>query len=280
MGSIIVLSKGGFLCELTQNCSSFHFKLTSMRCTGTTKEGDQCKRNALTGHECCHLHVICQGSKRDGDPCKAKAVKHLNYLYCREDHDPRNKRSTDPKDFRIDGLCHSKRDAVLEYRDGKDAYTGHALEGIQGMDLDHTVELHIIRDAFDAILKHGMNFEEKKRELLDFTKGSVVNEDSNLNFTSKPINEWKFKAFDKFQKDYRRGTGRQEEEGLFPYLQDEYKLKVTNCKRKFERSISKRIQKEVKTSYQNIIWAFEDEQPLHAEMMEKLYASLASMKLH
>ena len=213
-----------------------------MQCTGTTKAGQQCRKKALDGRDRCHWHIKCQGFRRNGVRCDARAEEELNYLYCREDHDPNNNRSTDTKKFRIDGLRHSKHDAVLEWRNRKDAYTGRTLKSMKGTELDHVVELHIVRDAFDAIPKHGMNFERNKNELMEFTRESVVNENSNLNFTSKGINEWKFKAFDKFQKDYRRDTGKQADEGLFPYLQDEYSLKtVGGEKKRFSRNISQRI---------------------------------------
>ena len=280
---MIVLSKVGFLCEVANfPILDLHSILVylNMKCTGTTKAGLQCQKNALRGRDFCHLHIKCQGICRDGGRCNARAVKDLDYLYCREDHVPTNNQSSDPKMFRIDGLRHSKRDAVLEWRGRKDAYTEHTLESIEGLELDHVVELHIVRDAYDAIPKHGMDFEKNKKELMEFTRDSVVNEESNLNFTSKRINEWKFKAFYEFQKDYRSDTGKKAEEGLFPYLEDGYNLKTAGGKKKrFSRNKSRRIQTEVKKSFQYIISVFEDDQPLHGHMMDKLDASLAAMRL-
>jgi hypothetical protein len=147
------------------------------------------------------------------------------------------------------------------------------------MELDHVVELHVVRDVIDSIPKHGMSFEKNKKQLLQFVRDSVVNEDFNLNFTTKDINLMKFKAFDAFQEDYRQGIGRQVEQGLFPYLEDTHNSRRLGQRRCFSRKISGNIQREVKNSLQEISNAFEEEQPLHGITIDKLYKLETAMRL-
>lgn len=219
-----------------------------------------------------HEYFICQGLKKGGDThCQARAKKEFDWVYCRIAHVPN---STKPEVFRIEGLRSLKTEAVLDYRSRKDAYTGCAVTSIKGKELDHVVELHTVRDAFDAISKHGMNFEKNKKHLLEFVRDNVVNEDFNLNFTTKEINLMKFKALDAFQEDYRQGIGRQVEQGLFPYLEDEY------VEGKFHPEILANIQREFKSAMESTISAFQEEQPLHGYMMQNLQDMLTAMKLN
>lgn len=210
----------------------------------------------------------------------ARAKQELGWMYCRKDHDPANVRSTDTKQFRIGNLRSLQSDTVLEWRQGKDSYTGRSVSlEDKELQLDHVVELHIVRDAFDAIHKHGMDFERKRVNLLKFTRDWVVNEEFNLNFTDKDINLIKFKAFSSFQQDYNT-TGRRIDQGVFPYVVDEYYSRSQECrKRRFSRKISGNITREVKHSFDSIYSAFEIEQPLHDFMMEKLKETETAMRL-
>lgn len=206
----------------------------------------------------------------------------MGWLYCKY-HDPNFVNSTDPSVFRILDLRASKSSVVQEYRDGKDAYTGRSIKlRTPNTELDHVVELHIVRDAIDAIPKQGMNFAKNKKLLIDFTKRNVVNEVFNLNFTTKENNKLTFEAFDAFQKDYRQDTGKQVSQGLFPYLADAYYCSQAKKKLRFERSTSSRIQEEVKQSFYGIIDALEEEgeeQPLHGFLMNRLQNELTAMRL-
>ena len=269
-----------------------------MRCCGITKAGSPCRSYPLFGRDHCKWHgPFCQGTCRDGRHCGSLAKPEFDWLYCRVDHVPCNTRSTDPQVFRIGSLRNLRSDAVLEWRDGKDAYTGDQIKSIKGKDLDHVVEIHVVRDAFDAIPKHGMNFETNKKNLLEFAQSSAVNENFNLNFTSKDINQIKFRSFQAFQEDYRKGTVEQAQ-GLFPYLEGEFHcseastagslnvndlfLPIKSCNaepRKFSRKVSANIQREVKTSFDDVVSAFEEEQPLHGHMKEKLDDIKTAMRL-
>lgn len=241
-----------------------------MRCCGITKAGNPCRSYPLSGRDHCKWHgPICKGTCRNKKPCGSLAKPEFDWLYCRADHVPSNIRSTDPNVFRIDSLRNLRGDAVLEWRDGKDAYTGDRIESIQGKELDHVVEIHVVRDAFDAIPRHGTNFETNKKNLLEFAQKNVVNENFNLNFTGKDINFIKFKSFQAFQEDYRDPTV-QQAEGLFPYLKNEFHSTNAEHPKKFSRAVSANIQREVKKSFDDVISAFEEEQPLHGYIKEKL----------
>jgi hypothetical protein len=243
-----------------------------MRCNGITKYDQPCKNSALPHRSHCQWHgPICQGIKKGDDtPCRARAKNEFDWVYCCKAHVPN---STKPEVFRIEGLRALKTEVVLEYRSREDAYTGCVVTSVKGKELDHVVELHTVRDDFDAIPKHGMSFEKNKKQLLEFVRDSVVNEDFNLNFTTKDINLMKFKAFDAFQEDYRQGIGRQVQQGLFPYLEDEYDGRFT-------RKISGNIQIEVKSAMESILSAFEEEQPLHGYMVQNLQDRLTAMRLN
>jgi hypothetical protein len=138
-----------------------------------------------------------------------------------------------------------------------------------------------VTDAIDAIPKQGIQFERRKRLLIDFTKNSVVNEEFNLNFTTKKINVVKNKAFLAFQEDYRQGTGKQVEEGLLPYLADVYSIhhESRRVSGRFSRPTSYRIQQEVKLSFDEMMTRFELDRPLHGYMMETLTDIESAMKL-
>lgn len=198
-------------------------------------------------------------------------------------HDASKNKCTSTKELRIDFLGTSKHNAVLEWRSRRDAYTGEAIidTSMEGMELDHVVELHVVRDAIDAIPKQGIQFERRKRLLIDFTKNSVVNEEFNLNFTTKKINVVKNKAFLAFQEDYRQGTGKQVEEGLLPYLADVYSIhhESRRVSGRFSRPTSYRIQQEVKLSFDEMMTRFELDRPLHGYMMETLTDIESAMKL-
>ena len=132
-----------------------------VKCSGTNRFGDPCGCFAIHGLPHCQWHgPICQGTSRNGEPCKASAKKELGWQYCRH-HDPNTsipKTETDTTEFRIKNLCSLKSNAVLEWRGGRDAYTGRAVRSIGEKELDHVVELHVVWDALDSIRVQGMGF--------------------------------------------------------------------------------------------------------------------------
>lgn len=68
-------------------------------------------------------------------------------------------------------------------------------------DLDHTLELHVVRDANDQISPTGVNTRARKEKLREDLK-EIVNGVENLNFTTPEVNQTKFEGTYKFQEDY------------------------------------------------------------------------------
>jgi hypothetical protein len=248
----------------------------SLQCHAIAKSTKrQCRKTQLKGHDCCHLHVQCQGTKRDGAPCHSRALAKHDYSYCEHHCKPLG---TDPAVLRIEGLHRDKKHAVLEYRDNKDAYRDLNLRGggmicdVERRELDHVVELHIVRDAFDAIKPQGTDFARRQEELLEDLR-DIVNKVENLNITAKEINQSKFKAFWNFQVDYNRDQGLQRKHGLIPYLDQVTEGKLT-------RGVSRRIGKEVVASYESIRDGLQDEKNEHEQVIERLHNNIVvAMKL-
>jgi hypothetical protein len=147
-------------------------------------------------------NVKCQGVTNGDKPvlCRARAVKEFGYLYCRADHDPRLPTSTPTAVFRLDDLKASMKTVVCEYRSDKDVYTLKAINTTTN-ELDHVVELHLLRDAYDRIVQSTTittrSQKEKQKVLLSDVR-TIANAKTNLNFTPAPINHVKFKAVDRF----------------------------------------------------------------------------------
>lgn len=243
------------------------------QCVGIAKSTNrQCRRNALTGFSCCYLHVPCQGTRRDGKKCGSRALADHGYLFCEHHYQPLG---TDPQVFRIDGLRRTMTKVVMEYRNHQDAYTAaDSSKPTAGSakELDHVVELHLIRDAYDGVRRKGTNFGQKQQVLLTDLR-TAVNQRENLNLTTADINGAKFEAFDNFQKDYHLQQGRQVQEGLFPYLQEALEGS------RFDRTTSRRIQKEVVRSYDSLLEALPTEKPLYDDFESNLHKNFAAMRL-
>lgn len=201
------------------------------------------------------------------------AEAKFEWLYCCALHDPRLSAAS-TKDFRIEDLKESKGRVVKEYRGCQDVYAGQPL--LRGMhyEMDHVVELHQVRDAYNSVTKNGTGFRARMDKLLLSLK-DAVNVTENLAFTSPDTNKSKFKAVKSFLKDYRRGDGRQLEEGLFPYLKDEFEVSHT-----WSRSVSKNIQSVLLTSSDKVIEELQEEDPLQLQVVETLQKDFTAMKLH
>lgn len=157
-----------------------------------------------------------------------------------------------------------------------DAYTSVHLDSFIQTQLDHVVEIHIVRDAYDTVTPQGTSFRTRKRALLqDLRQG--VNETENLNYTSPDINNTKFRAFWDFQEDYRNGCSLQIDQGLFPYLVAA--RNELSERGRLSRSESKRIQEEVLRSSDFIIDRLQDENPLHAQVIESLHDNFTAMRI-
>jgi len=181
----------------------------------------------------------CRGNRRDGARCKSLAKEEFDWLYCCADHDPRLPTSTPTEAFRVKDLRESKGRIVKEYRERKDVYINQSLMRGRYYEMDHVVEIHLVRDAYDSVKLHGTAFRAKK-EKLRLSLTDAVNEIENLTFTSPLIDNLKFEAIRSFQEDHKNEIGRQQEEGLFPYLQEGLQ---EGCN--LSRSVSRNIQREL-----------------------------------
>lgn len=217
----------------------------------------------------CEYHgPKCCGNKRDGTKCGSRATAQFNWLYCREDHVPFLPTSTPTDVFRCEDLRTTRGNIVKEYRSHRDVYTDRSIK--PSYEIDHVVELHLVRDAFDKVKPKGTSVRAQKECLRDTLK-VAANAMENLAYTSPSINNRKFKAIYAFQEDYRDNKGLQSEQGLFPYLQEDGRL---------SRSVSRNIQKELLASSDKFVEALRDEDPLQAQVMDSIDRNFTAMKLY
>ncbi|VEU35926.1 unnamed protein product [Pseudo-nitzschia multistriata] len=173
---------------------------------------------------------------------------------------------------------------VLKHRKKMDVYTKEKItrDSIDKfLELDHVVELHVIRDCYDAIPKQGTGFSQRKKELATCLRENIVNGEqvSNLNFTKKPINEHKFEAVYEFQRKYNDKTKvatDENDQGLFVHLE---KWLVDAADHRISRSTTRRIQSEMFKSWKLMEEAIEEEQPLQCDFMDLLRINMVAMKL-
>ena len=170
------------------------------RCIATTKQNKQCKNAAKPGSEYCNIHqqdTFCTGITQKKEACRAQRLK--GSLFCGK-HQNQNEKccvSTDCSVFRYENILSLRRTAVLDYHNSMDAYTGEHISAINTPNLDHIVELHMIRDCFDQVPG---TFEQKK-PLFSLLR-STVNRVQNLNFTSERLNQSKHCAVKSFCDDF------------------------------------------------------------------------------
>lgn len=212
--------------------------------------------------------------KRNGAPCRARATPEFGYLFCQAVHDP-NVNSTDPQVFRSVGL---QPVAVWDYRGHKDAYTSKTKQDMERLstELDHVLELHVVRDAFDKLQPQGACFGQRKEALKQDLKVSL-NEKENLNFTREYINQVKFRGVYVFQQDYGRDNVHHES-GLVGYLIDA-KDDVKYPERRLSRRVSRNIKKEIVKSYDHVRDQLRDEDGAHGQFIAHLHDNMVAMKL-
>ena len=182
------------------------------RCVALTKQNQQCKNKAKDGSDFCNVHQsanYCTGVTLKGLPCKAQRYK--TSLFCKQHQNQTEAVATDCDLFRIPDILEKRQDAVLEYRNSLDAYTCEAVRDTPELNLDHIVEIHLLRDCYDLVPGNA----DEKKSLLSFVK-STANSIENLNFTSKTINHEKQCAVKLFCEDYR--TKHCHVDGLRHYL--------------------------------------------------------------
>lgn len=235
---------------------------------------------------------------------RSKAIDHRNHLWStntsrkkkrynfRLDEMHQNIR-TDTSQFRIANIHKSKAVAVWDYRQHKDAYTGINKQQMirnqcctnnmqqsqtQQVDLDHVLELHVVRDAYDRVVPRGVGCKRKKDSLKQ-TLILLLNRPSNLNFTTSDINQIKFRGVYNFQRDFERSnirslSGDDDTTGLVHYLN------MANFQSKrLNRKTTARIQDEIVRSYDSISDDLLSEDPLQGQLQDQLHKNLTAMRL-
>lgn len=248
-------------------------------CQGTTRKGTTCGiTNLVPGRNYCHWHALCHGLCRNGNPCRSRATAEFDWKYCRADHDPRRIRTTDPAIFRLDGLRIDRSGVVKEFRGGSDVFTGETLHEFGRNELDHVVELHVVRDNFDRLKRVGDGFGEQKTLLKEDLK-RIVNERENLNFTTPAFNCVKFEGFKNFQAVYHQRESTVSNEldlGIVHFLRT---AKARRTEKQLSRTESRNIQKAVYEATEKIVDELQQNDNIVAvQMVDLLQDNFVSMK--
>lgn len=244
-------------------------------CSYRYEEGpdEMCPRKSLDGHDRCSYHKCCKGiTKKTGTRCKVWL--DLNQDFFCEYHARSMTCPTDPSSFRANNLLLDKGRIVREYRKDKDVYQDSSLptqyNQMLDFQLDHVLELQVVRDCYDQ-MRHlgGTGIRKKKEDCLPELK-AAVNAACNLNFTTGTINMLKEDGVRRFQNSYLAGIG--QNNGLLGCL--------VEVGPKLTREVSKRIQSTTDQSGNAIIDLLQtDECPVKAAMVEALHSNLVAMKL-
>ena len=257
-----------------------HFN-TMDQCQGRIKDGSRrCRISVMPTLKkpltFCHWHYPCQGFKRDGTRCRAFARRE-NSVFCMDDHDPSKLRPTDTSIFRIDNLCYDIKDLVLKSRDYQDPYQQLDIKGTKGLELDHVVEIQMMRDSFDDTVQKWHPSKTKKSDLTSCVKSSI-NISDNLAFTKKGINNLKFQAVRSFLLDYK--DKETDDKGTGPGLHD-YLLKGTSSgRRQLTRKVTRQISREMVNAFEKIQDSLPVEKPIVADLEYKLHTIIfEGMKL-
>jgi hypothetical protein len=235
----------------------------------------KCRNFALKGSTFCGIHLpdspyVCQGTTRDGRKCKARKAKKSDY--CCKDHDPSNERSTDPSIFRIPDLRNDRMSAVMEYRNNMDLFSQELIDMDKDADrvhLEHHVEMNLGRDAYDSLRPTNMKLvdAEKLRDNIKIT----FNENFNLSFTDRTVNQKKTAAMQNFADDYKADKVKG---GLEYYVLESFHMAT--------RGKTANIIKEVTNSFDSIVDHMtntHETSNTNTLYVEKLEDMMAAMKL-
>ena len=179
-------------------------------------------------------------------------------------------------EFRIGNLCNDRAKAVLMYRDNRDAYTAGAVTALgRRKQLDHVLELNVVRDAYDLIKPVGTGFQARNRALKQVLT-TVANETENLNFTTRDINHIKTIGVQQFQHDYLHASGNVDL-GLVHYLREATSTESEG--QRLRRSVTAKIADEFVKSYNSIEDSLQHEDDLQGQIIDLLHTNMAAMRL-
>jgi len=253
-----------------------------------------CGNLALNGFQYCHCHqqksykgiarTVVEGFSRGGslprnsqdslkrslkEPRPPHTKQHKSIcLPCHSSHV-----RTKAADFRIPNLHRTKAVAVWKFREQKDAYTGLTRFKMKGLpiDMDHVLELHVARDAFDRVQSTGVGRRKKKSVAKDHLT-RLLNQPSNLNATTSDINQIKFRGVYGFQRDYRVGVG--SDTGLVHYLEA-----ANYQSKRLSRKTTACVQSEIVRSYDALSNGLREEDKIESQVLDLLHDNLTAMRL-
>jgi hypothetical protein len=162
---------------------------------------------------------------------------------------------------------------VWKFREQKDAYTGLTRFKMKGLpiDMDHVLELHVARDAFDRVQSTGVGRRKKKSVAKDHLT-RLLNQPSNLNATTSDINQIKFRGVYGFQRDYRVGVG--SDTGLVHYLEA-----ANYQSKRLSRKTTACVQSEIVRSYDALSNGLREEDKIESQVLDLLHDNLTAMRL-
>ena len=229
------------------------------RCIAITKKNNQCKNSTIYGSSFCDVHqkdTYCTGVTLKNEPCRLQRVSGTQF--CNKHQGQASAIATDCCLFRGKNLLDSKRTSVLEYRNARDCYTGEAYDDIRVPNLDHIVELHLLRDCYDLV----SGTTETKKPLFSIVR-STANEIQNLNFTSEVLNQAKHCAVKSFCEDF--GSKKCHSDGIRYYF----------SRKGFDEDVCSRMMEQIHISMDFMTPILNE----HEEMVGNMYSMMDRMML-
>ena len=140
----------------------------------------------------------------------------------------------------------------------RDCYTGETYDDIRVPNLDHIVELHLLRDCYDLV----SGTTETKRPLFSIVR-STANEIQNLNFTSEVLNQAKHCAVKSFCEDF--GSKKCHSDGIRYYF----------SRKGFDEDVCSRMMEQIHISMDFMTPILNE----HEEMVGNMYSMMDRMML-
>ena len=174
---------------------------------------------------------------------------------------------------------------VLEERSRVDAYTQKSVvvqdqdtvQLIDGLELDHVLEIQVLRDAYDNVIQTWKPRRTQAQALVQESR-EAINVSGNLNFTSVAINTLKCEAVQEYLHQYKsQPIGDRSTNNLHGI--HEFLLKSRETK-KLSRATTRRLTHEIIRSYDHVLDHLPAERPGHEFLRSELHdLVLVGMKL-
>jgi hypothetical protein len=206
---------------------------------------------------------------RTGIPCRIRIGGASEYCHI-SSHNPVMPPVSEPEIFRIPDCRALREAAVLEYRENKDIYTDCAISSLSGYELDHIMELQLLRDALDVgFPPTRTNIENSNRAATVDILKQIVNDIQVLNFTKVNINKVKGEGVTEFLEDFKKGPKFISEEGMFAYW----------GLGKVKREESRKIQVATKAAFEFVMTNFQPDNFKQEMIGDTLHDMFVNMRL-